>query len=68
MNKYKVEITKTYCIDVLANNTAEAIEKAEPVLDQKMLLGTEHHYQTMDTDFVVYDVSDTDDPFYPSED
>lgn len=65
MNKYKVEITKTYCIDVLEHHENEAIEKAEAILDEKMLQGTEHYLQTGDTVFNTYDVSNTDDPFNP---
>lgn len=63
MKKYKVEITKTYCIDVEATSDKEAIEKAEPILDQAMLDGTEHYKQIGNTDFITYDVTNTDDPF-----
>jgi len=63
MNKYKIEITKTYAIDVLAKNGLEATNKAEEILDADMLAGTEHYRQTGDTDFSIFDVTDTDDPF-----
>jgi len=65
MNKYKVSITKTYCIDVLATSEEQVIQLAEPILDQKMLDGTEHYNQTGDTDFMVYEVTNTEDLFYP---
>lgn len=63
MNKYKVSITKTYTIDVLAKDGAEASNLAETFLDAQMLAGVEHYYQTGDTDFHAYDVTLTDDPF-----
>ena len=65
MNKYKIEITKTYCIDVLADNQREAENIAEQRLDEMMLAGTEHYNQTGDTIFTGYDVTNTDDPFNP---
>ena len=62
MKNYKVQITKTYCVDVKAKeNNAELIQRAENILDQSMLNGTEHYMQTGDTDFVVFDVTGTDD-------
>lgn len=64
MKKIKVQITKTYVIDVLAENEAEAIEKAQPILDQQMINGIHHYYEVGDTDIVTFDVTDTDDPFY----
>jgi len=65
MKKYKVEFvqTETFIVDVLAKNENEAIEKAEKEWDNgnaqemgdcKVETGT------------IYNVSDTDDPFFPS--
>lgn len=65
MKKFKVEITKTYCIDVLSSNEADAIEDAETLLDGLMIAGAEHYHQTGDTLFTAYDVTNTDDPFNP---
>lgn len=69
MEKYKVEITKSYCIDLLLSEKAtdeeQVIAEAEKILDLKMLCGTEHYYQTGDTEFTVYNITDTDDPFNP---
>lgn len=65
MKKYKVEITKTYVIDVLANDRQEAENKAQDILDADMLAGTEHYRQTGDTFIQTYDVTNTDDPFNP---
>lgn len=62
MKNYKVQIIKTYCIDVKAEeNNAELIQRAENILDKNMLNGTEHYMQTGDTDFMVFDVTGTDD-------
>lgn len=69
MKKYKIEITKTYCVDIEAKGETEQnilTEQAEAILDQKMLAGTEHYLQTNDTEFYVYDVTDTEDPFHPN--
>jgi len=66
MNKYKVQITKTYVIDLQLSEVAtqeDIIKVAEDILDAKMLSGTEHYNQTGDTDFLVFDVTNTDDPF-----
>ncbi len=65
MNKYKIEITKTYCIDVFAESQGDAENVALNKLDEFMLGGTEHYYQTGDTDIVAYDVTNTDDIFNP---
>lgn len=68
MKKLKIEITKTYCIDILCDNETtqeQAIEQAENILDRKMLGGTDHYVQTGDTEFQVYDVTNTEDPFDP---
>jgi len=63
---YKVEVTRTYCIDVVADDSDTAQAKAEIHLDAEMLEGTEHNLQTGDTVFQVYDVTNTDDPFDPN--
>lgn len=65
MNKYKIEITKTYCIDILSDETdyEKLQDMASEILDQKMLSGTEHYNQTGDTEYSVYDVTGSDDPF-----
>lgn len=62
----KVEITKTYCIDLLSDETdyEKLQDLACEILDQKMLQGTEHYNQTGDTDYTVYEVGD-DDGFCP---
>lgn len=65
MNKYKVQITKTYCIDLLAENEKTATDTALEKLDEYMLAGEEHYYQTGDTDIETFDVTNTDDPFNP---
>lgn len=65
MKKYKIEIRKTYVIDVLAKSEADAIAEAEPTPDQRMLNGTEHYVQIGDTEYTAYDVTNTDDPFNP---
>jgi hypothetical protein len=68
MQKLKIEITKTYCIDILADDTESqevSIQKAEQILDSRMVSGTEHYLQTSDTDITVYNVTDTEDPFNP---
>lgn len=65
MKKYKVEITKTYCIDVEATSRELAEAEAENILDQAMLDGVEHYKQIGDTEFITYDVTNTDDPFNP---
>lgn len=65
MKNYKITITKTYTVDVLdftgTTPEAELIQEAENTLDQAMLNGTEHYLQTSDTDFIVFDVTGTDD-------
>lgn len=63
--KYKIEITKTYCIDLLADNEKTATDQALEKLDEYMLAGEEHYYQTGDTVIETYDVTNTDDPFNP---
>lgn len=65
MKKYKIEITKTYCIDILSDETdyEKLQDTACEILDQKMLAGTEHYNQTGGTEYSVYDVTGSDDPF-----
>ncbi len=65
MKKYKIEITKTYCIDILSDETdyEKLQEMACEILDTKMLQGTEHFFQKGDTEYSIYDVTGTDDPF-----
>lgn len=68
MNKTKVSITKTYTIDLYtkANDTQEDIYKtAETYLNSQILSGTEHYYQTNETEYILFDVTNTDDPFDP---
>lgn len=65
MKKYKIEITKTYCIDVLAEDQKHAEDTALTRLDELMLAGMEHYKQTGDTLITAYDVTNTDDPFNP---
>lgn len=64
MKKYKVEISKTYTIDVLADDRQDAEYKASEVLDTLMRNGTDH-YKEGETFYQTYDVTNTDDPFYP---
>ncbi len=68
MNKYKVEFiqTKKYVIDVLASDEQEATDKAQEKWGK--LDGTEHYHEVGDSVLdvgVVYDVTNTDDPFNP---
>jgi len=65
MKKYKVQITKTYCIDLLAENEEAVADTALEKLDGYMLAGEEHYYQTGDTDIETFDVTGSDDPFNP---
>lgn len=65
MNKYKIEITKTFCIDVFAKDEETAKSLAERGLENLEATDQQHNYQTGDTDFIVYDVTDTEDPFSP---
>ena len=61
--KFKIEITKTYCIDVVARTQEEAEDLACVYLDMVMLDGKDVYYQTGNTEFNSYDVTNTDDPF-----
>ena len=63
MNKYKVEITKTYCIDVKAKTEDGAKYLAEDILEGLEAKDQQHYKQIRDTEFMVYDVTNTDDPF-----
>ena len=70
MKKYKVEIkqTDTFVVDVLARNENEARGAAEEKWQDIAESGIHHYYQNGDTEMefgIVYDVSDTDDPFNP---
>jgi uncharacterized membrane protein len=63
MKNYKVEISKTFCIDVKAKNEEEAKERAEISLEELEKRDKQVYSQTGDTIFMVYDVTDTDDFF-----
>ena len=65
MQNIKVQITKTYCIDVIAKDNIEALELAKPILDQKMRNGTDHYFETVEPDYIFFDVTNTEDPFNP---
>ena len=60
---YKVQITKTYVIDVTSINEDFAKQGAQNILDIKMREGIEHYNESGDPDFVVFDVTNTDDDF-----
>ncbi len=69
MNKYKVEFiqTDTYIIDVLAESEEQAKELSQATWKEVCDNGT-YHYHEVDTNVeqgVVYDVTNTDDPFNP---
>lgn len=69
-NKYKVEFTRTevYCIDVLAENEADATKQAETKLAEVFENGTYHYFESEDATTevkTIYDVTGTDDPFSP---
>lgn len=70
MHRYKVEIIQTekYVVDVLAKNEAEARGHAEEKWNKIAGNGTAHYHQQGDTEMeygIVYDVTNTDDPFNP---
>ena len=70
LNKYKVEIVQKdiFVIDVLAKNENSAKKLATKKWNEVAKNGTYHYYQVNDTetDFgIIYDVSNTDDPFNP---
>lgn len=64
-NKYKVEITKTFCVDVIATNEEEAKEFASVELWNAQVEDKSHYLETGNDDICVYDVTKTDDPFNP---
>jgi uncharacterized membrane protein len=68
MKKYKVEISKTFCIDVKAKNGEEAKDRAELDLEELEKEDNQVYSQTGDTIFTVYDVTDTDDHFDQADD
>ena len=68
MKKYKIEFEQRerYVIDVKAKTEKEAIKKAEKRFDEIEVQGIKHNYNNGDGEFLVhmiYDVTDTDDPF-----
>lgn len=72
MNKYKVEVvvTHSYIVDALAKDESEALEIAHKRWYEEIVpSGTEHYHEDRDPETligaVVYDVTDTDDPFNP---
>lgn len=65
MKKYKVSITKTFTIDVLADDTKIAEELAEMELQYLEEKDMQHYNQTGDTEFECFDVTDIDDDFNP---
>lgn len=70
MNKYKVEFVQTdkFIVDVLAKNEDEAKTKASVEWLNITKNGMEHYHQDGDPEVdigVVYDVTNTDDPFNP---
>lgn len=65
MTNYKVQITKTYVIDVVAENEAEAQKRAAYVLESKENTLMQHYHESESPDIVVFDVTNTDDAFNP---
>lgn len=65
MQKYKIEITRTYCIDIEAKTEAEAQAIATTYLDSHMANRTEHYLESRDPEYTTYNVTDTEDPFNP---
>jgi len=64
MKNYKVEITKTYCIDVNAKDEKDAEKIADNILDE-MESNDNQHYNLTGDNYTVYDVTNTDDSFNP---
>ena len=67
MKKYKVEFhqTETFIVDVKAKDEKKAINLAKKIWDTR---ADKDYFNTGDTTLevgAVYDVSNTDDPFYP---
>lgn len=65
MKNYKVEVYPKFCIDIQAEDEKEIRDKAEEYLYEAMRNGTAHYLSTGETEYIVYDVTDTDDPFNP---
>lgn len=69
MNKYKVEITRTdsYIVDVLAKNEKRARQLALDKFQKIEGTNTEHYYHEEGdlSSGLVFDVTNTDDPFNP---
>lgn len=66
MKKFKVEISRIYTIDVLADSAQLAESKASTILDEKMRQGVDHYYEG-DPFITSFDVTYTDDSFDPEE-
>jgi hypothetical protein len=71
--KYKVEFveTRTYVVDVLAKDEAEATLEATDEFNAIINRDMQHYYKVGDTETEVgniYDVTNTDDPFDPEND
>lgn len=67
MNKYKVEFIQKeiFLVDVFAKDEQEAQDKATELFNQ----GDYQQTGDLQVDIgTIYDVTSTDDPFYPSED
>lgn len=72
MKKYKVEFIQKeiFVVDVLAEDKIEAEIKAGVEFDKITDNNTEHYYQIGDKEMyieMIYDVTDTDDPFNPEQ-
>ncbi len=70
MKKFKVELIKTekFVIDILAKNETEAKIKIRKKWNEIKKAAMEHNYQIGNPEVkvnLVYDVTDTDDPFNP---
>ena len=68
MYKYKIQIKKTYCIDILSKtlptNDDESLRmEADRILSEKMRNGIDHYNETESPDYMIFDVTNTDDPF-----
>lgn len=65
MQKYKVQITKSYVIDVLERDEEQATIIAKIKLNELEALDQQHYHEDRDPEVTVYDVTNTDDPFNP---
>ena len=70
MNKYKVEFTQLqkFIVDVMAVNQEEATTKAKKEFDSILVKDMQHYHEVGDSAVdvsMVYDVTETDDPFDP---